>query len=380
VMKSGKTFQGSGGGELGKSIHGSLHGTGARSGLPPVGPRVGGKKNAGPAATAVTGIGVASPHRKEREEGDNNQSTNSSNSEPSNNPKNNLIPTIQNSEGLQQQQQSGTNASKNSPSDTTTASSKMSYNERVEIERAIEEGDWDAVGAAAAKMGGGSIFSAGLNDFASLDSSTVGSDDRESLTSGSKISSTIATSQRGTELEKLIEKGDWTGVVAAAGRYSATDRLSLGSPHTEQEIPTQVKSGSTSGSSSTWKNFFFNNKNNPPSNDTDALKNRKTSQEEKDALAQADIWMTIAKQSKDKGASGPKGASDAADWAISRSLSALQNADQQITPKTTIAKGNPILNDSTPMVNPVSASSRRRNQRRKNGGSPSLGSSDGESF
>ena len=38
------------------------------------------------------------------------------------------------------------------------------------------------VGAAAAKMGGGSIFSA-PNDFVSLDSSTVGSDDRESLTS-----------------------------------------------------------------------------------------------------------------------------------------------------------------------------------------------------
>jgi len=376
VMKSGKTFQGSGGGELGKSLHGSLHGTGARTGLPPVGPRIGGKKNAGPAATTVTGIGVAAAgtaHRKG--EADNNQSTNSSASDLSPN-------------GLQQKQ-SGTDTSKSSPSDTTTASSKMSYNDRIEIERAIEEGDWDAVGAAAIKMGGSSVFSAGENDFASLDSSTIGSDDRESLTSGSKLSSTIGTSHRATELEKLIEKGDWTGVVAAAGSFSAADRHSLGSPHADQGIPTQVKSGSTSGSSSSWRNLFFSGESKipfgstnsiPTSSETDALKGRKTSQEEQDALAQADVWSKIARQSKDRGASGAKGASDAADWAISRSLTALQNADQQTTPKTTITKGNPILNESRPMVNPVIASSRRRNQRRKNGGSRSPRSSDGESF
>jgi hypothetical protein len=51
-------------------------------------------------------------------------------------------------------------------------------------------------------------------------------------------------------------------------------------------------------------------------------------QEEQDALAQAEIWMAIAAQSKQEGSKEAKGASAAADWAIQRSLSALQSADR----------------------------------------------------
>lgn len=256
-------------------------------------------------------------------------------------------------------------------------------------------------------MGEGSVSSAGISDFASLDSSTLASDERESLTSCSKIGSTVtsntatAYNQRASELERLIERGDWTRVVAAAGRFSAADRRSSftegGSPHTDnsvtQEIPTRGASGgSASGGSSGWRIPFFGTEskrslgssknNNPSTNVTDmGRKSRKTSQEEEDALAQAEIWMTIAKQSKNEGMSGAKGASDAADWAISRSLTALQNADQlQTTPKTTISKGDPTPDTSAAVVNTKSASSRRRNQRSKQGGSCSAGSSDGGSF
>jgi len=42
--------------------------------------------------------------------------------------------------------------------------------------------------------------------------------------------------------------------------------------------------------------------------------------EEREALAQANMWQEIANQSRQDGGTGAKGALDAADWAISRSL------------------------------------------------------------
>merc|ERR1712157_679067 len=62
---------------------------------------------------------------------------------------------------------------------------------------------------------------------------------------------------------------------------------------------------------------------------TDKKKSDNTLQEEQDALAQAEIWMAIAAQSKQESRTEAKGASDAADWAISRSLVAL-NANEHI--------------------------------------------------
>jgi len=411
VKRSGKGIQGVGGGDLGKSLHGALHGGASRAGLPPPGPSAGGKMNACPAATSVTGVGIGAAgavvgmtRRKQKAEEDNNRSINSSLGEQSKNSGNlpNSTPQLIN----RQQLQEGNNALRNSPSNTTADSSKISSEDRLSLERAIELGNWDAVGIVAAKMGEGSISSAGVSDFASLDSSTLASDERESLFSGSKIGSTItsntgtAYNQRASELERLIERGDWTRVVAVAGRFSAADRESStiedSSPNTDnnatQEIPSRGASGGSASGSTGWRIPFFSgeskrslgsiNNNNSSTNDADkGRKSRKTSQEEEDALAQAEIWMTIAKQSKNESASGAKGASDAADWAISRSLVRLQNADQQqITPKTTITKGDPAMNTNAVVDNNESASSRRRNQRSTKGGSRSAGSSDGESF
>jgi len=66
-----------------------------------------------------------------------------------------------------------------------------------------------------------------------------------------------------------------------------------------------------------------------PSVSLSPLINRKkvTREDVKDASAQADLWMAIAAQSKQEGTA--KGASDAADWAISRSLTALLQAEKK---------------------------------------------------
>jgi hypothetical protein len=50
-------------------------------------------------------------------------------------------------------------------------------------------------------------------------------------------------------------------------------------------------------------------------------------QEEQEALAQAEIWMAIAEQSKQDSQNPDQGASEAADWAIARSLNALVQAE-----------------------------------------------------
>jgi hypothetical protein len=51
------------------------------------------------------------------------------------------------------------------------------------------------------------------------------------------------------------------------------------------------------------------------------------SQEEEEALKEAELWMRIAEQKKAEGAMDA-GASDAAEWAIQRSLSQLKEAEK----------------------------------------------------
>jgi len=234
--------------------------------------------------------------------------------------------------------------------DNGSVSSKLSSPRRIDLERAIAVGDWDAVGEAAIKMGEGSISSA--TDLRSVDdSTTLESEEKASLNSGSKLSEINSTdfTQRASELEALIDRGDWNAVVAAAGRFSAADRQSsskdgvsetdssaLQEKHT---ISDSLTSGTGSGSG--WRLPFLGGskrslgsnlrtkKSGKNGSVSDRRKNRKTSKEEEDALAQAEIWMEIANQSKSNGAPDAKGASDAADWAISRSYTALRNAEQQ---------------------------------------------------
>jgi hypothetical protein len=87
----------------------------------------------------------------------------------------------------------------------------------------------------------------------------------------------------------MIDRGDWNAAVAIANQFSEAD-----------------KEGATGG----------------------------TSKEEKEALREAELWMTIAAQKKAEGATDA-GASDAAAWAIQR----LQFNDQSLSTIQSIGCG-----------------------------------------
>lgn len=80
------------------------------------------------------------------------------------------------------------------------------------LEQAIERGDWHAVGQAAAILGRASDYSS--------DSSTSSSGG--STTSISRVLS-WDKDDRIKHFDHLIAKGDWRGVVVAAGQYQAMD-------------------------------------------------------------------------------------------------------------------------------------------------------------
>ena len=118
------------------------------------------------------------------------------------------------------------------------------------------------MGEAAAMMGSGEEASEVI-----IPDDDMGS----SFTSIEESSSSKAN--RVNYLDNLIAKGDWAGIVAAAGTYQAIDdSLGGGTPQNEEE----------------------------------------------EALAQAKMWEDIANQSK-PGASS-SGAGDAADWALERAM------------------------------------------------------------
>lgn len=124
------------------------------------------------------------------------------------------------------------------------------------LEMAIGSGDWRAVGETAAMMGSRDVAHDELGD---SESSYCGS---------------IASSQdRESYLDALIAKGDWAGIVHAAATYQAIDDHGVG------------------GNLST--------------------------EEEREALAQAKYWQEIARQSKtDSSIETTKGVVDAVEWAI----------------------------------------------------------------
>ena len=141
------------------------------------------------------------------------------------------------------------------------------------LEMAIGRGDWRAVGETAAMMG-------------SRDTAHDELGDSESSYSGS-----IARSQdRESYLDALIAKGDWAGIVHAAATYQAIDDHGVG------------------GNLST--------------------------EEEREALAQAKYWQEIARQSKtDSSVETTKGAVDAAEWAISLARKRIsETPSQEINP------------------------------------------------
>ena len=144
-----------------------------------------------------------------------------------------------------------------------------------ELEQAIEEGNWLAVGQAAQKISDQNEGGLSVEDKERL---------RQKISQSPAMNSQ-AFSNENVNLDELIEKGDWSGVIAAA------------------------KAASEGGDTSNTGNI---------------------SKEEQDALAQASMWQVIANQSKQQdGGPDSSGAGDAADWAISRSLNALNSPGEK---------------------------------------------------
>lgn len=160
------------------------------------------------------------------------------------------------------------------------------------LEEAIEKGDWEAVGQAAAMLSDHSL------------ASSVETDELNRLADGMSSGGSDVGSSRGNlsdqaeELEDLIERGDWTGVVKAAASKTDKKEIEAKGKAAEEEARRQRR-----------------------------LKHIKG---EEDALAEAEVWEAIAKQTKQEAeqSSTDQAASAAADWAIGRSLAALVQAEQ----------------------------------------------------
>lgn len=170
-----------------------------------------------------------------------------------------------------------------------TKSPGKNDNKQSALEAAIEAGDWDAVGNAAAVLTDNSMAS-------SADSEEINRLADGLSTDGSSVAGSAGESDAVNELEQLIEAGDWTGVVQAASAPSTTS---------SQEKQKEIE---------------------------DARRQRRLKhlQEEQEALAQAEIWAAIAEQSKQdvQSTEQTQAAAAATDWAISRSLNALVEAEQ----------------------------------------------------
>jgi len=175
---------------------------------------------------------------------------------------------------------------------------------REALDQAIRMGDWEAVGRTAEQLGDGNI-SEGSSEYHSADESTQ---------SSCKSTSSQPDTERAAELEGLIDKGDWSGVVAAANKYNAVDAKLSKVEHKRSPINPDVTEDSEL-IDTTSQSLEANNQEN-------------TLKEEEDALAQAEIWMSIAAQSKSENSTATKGAIDAADWAISRSYKQIQASSQ----------------------------------------------------
>jgi hypothetical protein len=190
---------------------------------------------------------------------------------------------------------------------------------RTALELAIEAGDWEAVGEAAAMMSDTSVTTASSTEidniaFGSSQSGSRASFSDESAERLSRLRSGV-NAERAAELDQMIDRGDWTGVVAAASLFaSPSDRSGGGSTRSNLLSATTATTLASSGGATT-------------ASSNQQQDRQRQINEEMDALAQAEIWMAIAEQSKQEGQTDV-GASDAADWAIARSLSALKNAEQ----------------------------------------------------
>lgn len=160
--------------------------------------------------------------------------------------------------------------SKASPSRVSQSTAKS------DLETAIEAGDWSQVGEAAQKMSDQSVGSLSVEEKSRLRVAVANSP-------------AMSRQPSDNSLDELIEQGDWPGVIAAAKRASQGN----------------VNPSDRPGSS--------------------------MSQEEKDAIAQANMWEQIANQSKQGGRTDAAGAGDAAKWAIDRAMNTSGEGEVRTT-------------------------------------------------
>lgn len=152
------------------------------------------------------------------------------------------------------------------------------------MEDAIEAGDWEAVGEAAAMMSDASVATASTGEIDRLADGMSAASSSAAGSSGGRRRLQLEgiDEDRARELDSMIDKGDWTGVVEATKKFK----------------------------------------------ESDSKKKSARSKEEEEALAEAEAWMRIAEESKAAG-STDAGASDAAEWAIQRSLEQLKKKEEE---------------------------------------------------
>ncbi len=151
---------------------------------------------------------------------------------------------------------------------------------RAALDHAIKVGDWEAVGKTAELLGDGSA--SGTSAYHSADDDSMMS---------ARSSLTHPDADRAAELEGLIDQGDWEAVVAAASKFATADMEDV----QKKGVKPIQKIGQNGDSLQ---------QNDDAVSENTETNNKKTRKEEEDALAQAEIWMTIAAQSKKEDSSG----------------------------------------------------------------------------
>lgn len=176
--------------------------------------------------------------------------------------------------------------------DDETANNNASP-DREALQAALDANDWEAVGKTAEQIVQSSDCD--LSSAQSSDFDSAAEDDSDAYLSAD------SDLERVSKIEGLIKKNDWSGVVAAAGAFKKAEKVK-----NEVEKIHSDLSVSTKGT---------------------------TEKEEAEARAQAHMWANIAQQSKKAEGSTAIGASDAADWAISRSLKKIQDSTMKDQPE-----------------------------------------------
>lgn len=163
---------------------------------------------------------------------------------------------------------------------------------RESLQASIDANDWEAVGKTAEQ----------IIQSSDCESSSAQSSDFDSAADDDSDAYLSADSgiEKVSKIEGLIQKNDWSGVVAAASAFNKAEK---GGDEAKTNADSSV---STKGTAE---------------------------REEAEARAQAHFWANIAQQSKKVEGSTAIGASDAADWAISRSLKQIQESSVKDQPE-----------------------------------------------